>query len=127
MTARRTVYVIDDDQSVRRAIGRLLNVAGYAVVLLESVAAFLALGTVEDAACLLVDVRMPGMTGLDLQDALNASGRRLPIVFMTGQGDADMAARVMAAGAFAFLAKPVDGDELCDVIHRASRRDRSDR
>ena len=119
MTDRATVYVIDDDDSVRRAIGRLLRVVGYHVVLLDCVPAFLALPVVESPACLVVDVRMPGMTGLDLQEALNAARRSLPLVFMTGQAESDTAARVLDAGAVAFLTKPVDADRLCAVVHRA--------
>ena len=119
MTGRATVYVIDDDDSVRRALGRLLRVVGYDVVLLDCVPAFLALPFVDSPACLIVDVRMPGMTGLDLQEALNAARRPLPLVFMTGQAESDTAARAMDAGAVAFLAKPVDADRLCAIVHRA--------
>jgi FixJ family two-component response regulator len=124
VTATATVYVVDDDLSVRRALGRLLAALGYQVVLSESAVAFLSLRTIERPCCLVVDVRMPGLTGLDLQDALNAEDRRLPIVFITGHGDAIMAARALASGATAFLTKPVDDDVLLDAVGRGVALDR---
>jgi two-component system, LuxR family, response regulator FixJ len=123
VTSQATVYVIDDDASVRRALGRLLNVSDYAVVLCESAAAFLSLRTVERPCCLVVDVRMPGLTGFDLQESLNAEDRRLPIVFITGHGDATMAARALASGAKAFLSKPVDDGPLLEAVRAAVRLD----
>lgn len=119
------IYVIDDDDLVRRAIGRLLATEGYGVVLCESAAAFLAIGAVRRPTCLIVDVRMPGMTGLDLLEELNATSRGLPLVFITGHGDAGMAARATAAGAVALLLKPADQDELFDAVRRGIAADRA--
>jgi FixJ family two-component response regulator len=116
VSTRGTVYLIDDDTSVRRALRRLLQVEGHDVVEIASADAFLSLPETRRPLCLLADIRMPGLTGLDLQNALYAEGRRLPIVFMTGYGDADMASRAMAGGAVAFLAKPVDDEVLLKAI-----------
>lgn len=120
-----TVYVIDDDDLVRRALGRLLSTENCDVVLCESAAAFLALQSVVRPTCLVVDVRMPGMTGLDLLDELNAHERNLPIVFITGHGDAGMAARALAAGAVALLVKPADESELFEAVARGVASDRA--
>ncbi len=124
MKTTATVYVIDDDASVRRALERLLRVAGYRVAVFESATAFLSLRTVEHPLCLVVDVRMPGLTGFDLQDALKAEERDLPIVFVTGHADAGMAARALEAGAVALLGKPVDDGALLDAVRTGVERDR---
>lgn len=124
-TAGPVVYVIDDDELVRRAIGRLLTTEGYRVVLCESAAAFLAIGAISRPTCLIVDVRMPGMTGLDLLEELNTTSRALPLVFITGHGDAGMAARATAAGAVALLLKPADHDELFEAVRRGIAADRA--
>jgi FixJ family two-component response regulator len=124
VSADATVYVIDDDTSVRRALARLLNVAGYRVLTFESATAFLSLTVLERPLCLVVDVRMPGLTGFDLQDALKVEGRDCPIVFVTGHADAGMAARATAAGALALLAKPVDDDALLEHVRMGLDRDR---
>ena len=122
MTPRGAVYLIDDDASVRRAMRRLLTSAGYAVVVLESADAFLALAQAQRPLCLVVDVRMPGLTGFDLQSVLRPT--EFPIVFMSGHGDADMAARAIAAGALAFLSKPVDDKLLFDAVESGLALDR---
>lgn len=118
MTKTGTVYLIDDDLSVRRAIERLIRSNGYRVIACASAAEFLAQHEIARPACLVVDVRMPGQTGFDLQDVLNAAGRDEPIVFITGHGDQSMAARALAAGAVAFLPKPVDERLLFEAIER---------
>jgi FixJ family two-component response regulator len=119
----RTIYVVDDDVSVRRALERLLRASGYRVVACASAAEFLALHEIARPTCLVVDVRMPGQTGFDLQDALRAAGRTEPVVFMTGHGDHAMAARALAAGALAMLTKPFEESLLLDAIERAVRID----
>lgn len=123
MTKTGTVYVIDDDLSVRRAMERLIRSTGYRVIACASAAEFLALHEIARPACLVVDVRMPGQTGFDLQDALAAAGRDEPIVFITGHGDQAMAARALAAGAIAFFAKPVDERLLLEAIERGLAAD----
>jgi FixJ family two-component response regulator len=119
----RTVYVVDDDVSVRRALERLLRATGYRVIACASAAEFLALHEIARPTCLVVDVRMPGQTGFDLQDALRAAGRTEPVVFMTGHGDQAMAARALAAGAVAMLAKPFEDGPLLEAVERALRLD----
>jgi FixJ family two-component response regulator len=118
-----TVFVVDDDMSVRKSTGRLLMSAGYDVVICESAAEFLSLTDRPRPSCLLTDFRMPGKTGLDLQDALRRSGRELPIIVSSGQADAATVARVRAAGAVRFLAKPFDADDLLEAVAEAIRRD----
>jgi FixJ family two-component response regulator len=120
----KRVVVVDDDPSVRRSLERLLRSAGYSVDAFASVHAMLTGTNLESAACLLLDVRMPGPSGLDLQAALALEGIRVPIVFISGHGDVQMAVRAMKAGAVDFLAKPFDADELFDALKQASQRAR---
>lgn len=121
---RGTVYLIDDDVSVRRAIGRLLQAAGFEVVPLAAADEFLMLVEVRRPLCLVVDVRMPGRTGFDLQDALIANGHDLPIVFISGHSSAELVARAKARGAVTLLAKPVDERALVGAIETGLDRDR---
>ena len=118
-----TVFVVDDDVSVRKSTGRLLMSAGYDVIVCESAAEFLALTDRPRPSCLLTDLRMPGKTGFDLQDALRRSGRELPIIVSSGQADAATVARVRAAGAIRFLAKPFAASDLLGAVAEAIRRD----
>lgn len=113
-----TVYIIDDDASVRRATGRLLETAGCDVVLCESASEFLSLPAIRRPTCLVLDISMPGLTGFDLQEALEAQGRALPIVFVTGIADESVVARAHAVGA-AFFLKPVSQCELLDAVGKA--------
>ena len=113
------IAVVDDDMSVRRGLERLLRSAGYEVETHASVHAFLASDALDTVACLILDVRMPGPSGLDLQAVLAAEGRRIPIVFITGHGDISMAVRAMKAGAADFLSKPFDDQELFRAIEQA--------
>ena len=115
------IAVVDDDPSVRRGLERLLRSAGYEVETHASVHAFLASDALDVVSCLILDVRMPGPSGLDLQAVLAAEGRRIPIVFITGHGDISMAVRAMKAGAADFLSKPFDDEELFRAIEQASR------
>jgi two-component system response regulator FixJ len=124
MTSASTIYLIDDDVSARRGLGRLLKAAGYNVVTCESPEAFLALPSVMTPACLLLDVRMPKMTGLELQKALHDDGRDPPIVMVSGHVDATTRERAMSAGAVAVLSKPVELSALVDAVERGLARNR---
>ncbi len=119
MNAAPTVFVIDDDQAVRDAISLLLRADGLAVATFASAAAFLESAAVQQPGCLVLDVRMPGMSGLDLQKQLRARGCRIPILFMTGHGDVPMAIRAMKAGAFDFMEKPFQGETLLERVREA--------
>ena len=119
MTALGTVYVVDDDASVRRGMARLLRSYGYDVVTFASGEAFLEGPYGRTGACLVLDVRMPGLTGFDVQAALAAMGRDVPVVFITGHGDPTMGDRARDAGAVAFLQKPVDESVLLAAIEMA--------
>ncbi|MFO1422769.1 MAG: response regulator [Candidatus Competibacteraceae bacterium] len=119
MNAGPTVFVIDDDQAVREAISLLLRADGLAVTTFASAAAFLESTAVQQPSCLVLDVRMPGMSGLDLQKQLRARGSHIPILFVTGHGDVPMAIRAMKAGAFDFLEKPFQGELLLERVREA--------
>jgi FixJ family two-component response regulator len=121
------VIVVDDDPSVRRGLERLLRSAGYRVEVFSSVYAMLAGADLAGAACLVLDVRMPGPSGLDLQATLALNGDHPPIVFITGHGDVQMAVRAMKAGAVDFLAKPFDEQELFTAVGQAMKRPRRSR
>jgi FixJ family two-component response regulator len=118
-----TVFVVDDDASVRKSLTRLLTAAGYAVETFASARDFLAFERPPGPGCLVLDVRMPGLTGLDLQDALASAPHRVPIVFITGHGDISMSVRAMKDGAVDFLPKPFDDADLLDAIRRAVVKD----
>jgi two-component system response regulator FixJ len=119
MNAPPTVFIIDDDPAVRDAIGLLLRTDGLAVAAFASATAFLESPAVQQPGCLLLDVRMPGMSGLDLQKQLQAQGFQTPILFMTGHGDVPMAIRAMKAGAFDFIEKPFQGATLLERVREA--------
>ena len=113
------VGIVDDDPSVRKGLARLVRSAGYRVEVFESAREFLARAPQEDPCCLLLDVRMPGLTGLELQEALAIAGRQVSIVFVSGHGDVVGSVKAMKGGATDFLTKPVDARELLDAIERA--------
>jgi FixJ family two-component response regulator len=117
------VFVVDDDSSVRRSLSRLLAAAGYMVEALASAREFLAREPYAGPCCLVLDMRMPGMTGLELQQTLAAAGRRLPIVFVTGHVDVPMSVRAMKRGAADLLTKPFDDKDLLAAIQRAVAKD----
>jgi FixJ family two-component response regulator len=121
-TPAAVVSVVDDDASVRRSLVRLIRAAGYDVDAFASAGDFLDAPAPARPACVLLDVRMPRMTGLDLQQELARRGRSIPIVFLTGHGDVPMAARAMKAGAVDFLLKPFKDGDLLDAIARAVAR-----
>ena len=113
------VAVVDDDLSVRRALERLLRSAGYRVQTFSSAREFLAFAGSPQPECLVLDVSMPGQTGLHLHEVLLAMGRKVPVIFITGHGDDAIAARAMKAGAAAFLTKPFDDEHLLREVEKA--------
>jgi len=114
-----TVYVVDDDESVRTALTRSLEKRGYKVKCYDCGSGFLEAYQSGQAGCLVLDVRMPGMSGLDLQDQLIDKHPSLPIIFVTGHGDIPMSVRAMKNGAFEFLEKPYSVDSLQQHIEQA--------
>ena len=119
MSESPIVYVVDDDASFRRAMSRLLRSADLTVQTLASAQEFLEQPDMDRPSCLILDVRMPGPSGVDLQDALRQTGRDIPIVFVTGHGDVPTSVRAMKAGAVDFLEKPVRGPALLACVRRA--------
>jgi len=126
MTIER-VYIVDDDPDVRDATSFLVATAGYPTVPLSNPDELLERITPDDAGCLVLDVRLPSMDGLQLQQALHERGIRLPIIFITGHGDIPMAVRAVNAGALDFLEKPLDDEALLDRIATAMESDRERR
>lgn len=122
MTADRTVHVVDDDAAVRRSLERLLHSASHACVSYPTPAAFLDAVRELPGGCILLDVRMPDMDGLELQDRLIQLGVTLPVIVMTGQGDVQTAVRAMKAGAVDFIEKPFDDEALLGAIEVALAR-----
>jgi FixJ family two-component response regulator len=127
MTSDGVVYVIDDDPSLRRALARLVEAAGFEVETFPSAEAFLGQPIPDRPACLVLDVRLPGDSGLDLQAALGSARRLLPIIFLTGHGTVSAGIRAMKGGAVDFLEKPVDENELLGGIREALRQSRDAR
>lgn len=125
--ATALVFVVDDDASVRKSLARLLKAAGYEAETFASVRDFLARRPHDGPCCLVLDVRMPGLTGLDLQEALRAAGQRLSIVFITGYRDVPVSVKAMKGGAVDFLTKPVDEETLLGAIQQAVARTLADR
>jgi FixJ family two-component response regulator len=119
-----TIFVVDDDPSVRRGLERLLRAAGHRVESFPSAREFLDRAEYDGPRCLVLDVRMPGQSGLDLHDRLVASGRDIPVIFITGHADVPMAVRAMKSGAVDFLPKPFDDSELLGAASQALERDR---
>jgi FixJ family two-component response regulator len=120
--ARKLVCVVDDDQSVRRALGRLFRSAGYAAETFASAEDYLSREIFEGPICLVLDVRMPGLKGPALQEALEERGACEQIVFITGHGDVPTATQAMKKGAVDFLMKPFDDEELIGAVKRALGR-----
>jgi FixJ family two-component response regulator len=125
--ANATVFVIDDDPSMRRSLDSLLRSVGLEVRLFSSAPEFLQASSAEGPGCLVLDVRLPGMSGLAFQQELARAGVALPIIFITGHGDVSMSVRAMKAGAAEFLTKPFDDQVLLDAVHAAIERDRARR
>jgi FixJ family two-component response regulator len=120
------VFVVDDDASVRKSLSRLISAAGYRVQAYESPREFLARRPEPGPSCLVLDVRMPGVTGLELQQTLVSAVHEIPIIFITGHGDIPMSVKAMKAGAIDFLTKPFVGRDLLDAIQRAVAKDTRD-
>ena len=118
-----TVFIVDDDPSMRKALGRLCQSAGLTVETFASAREFLARGAPESPACIVLDVRMPGLGGLDLQTELTARNIQTPIVFITGHGDIPMSVRAVKAGAVDFLTKPFRNRDLMKAIRDAISKD----
>src|SRR3954447_19373118 len=110
-----TIFVIDDDPELRASVGRLLRSLGFDTHLFASTHEFLMAGPVEGPACLVLDVRMPGKSGLEFQRDLAATKRELPIIFITGHGDIPMSVQAMKHGAIEFLTKPFRDPDLLDA------------
>jgi FixJ family two-component response regulator len=122
-----TVFVIDDDDFVRASIQGMLKSVGLRAETFETPQAFLHSKRPEAPSCLILDVRLPGVSGLDFQRELAEAGVRIPIIFITGHGDIPMTVRAMKSGAVEFLTKPFRDQDLLDAIHQALDRDRSSR
>ena len=116
------VFVVDDDPSVRRSLARLLHSAGFLVETFPSAEDFLKCEPPESPSCLVLDIRMPGLSGLELQEKVTAGGFIMPIVFITGHGTVPMSVKAMKAGALDFLQKPFNDRELLDAIQNAIER-----
>jgi FixJ family two-component response regulator len=125
--AKSTVLVIDDDPDLRASIGRLLRSLDLDARLFASVSDFLNSDLPDGPACLVLDVRLPGQSGLDFQRELAGANRQLPIIFITGHGDIPMSVQAMKGGAIEFLTKPFRDQELLDAIQLGLSRDRSRR
>ena len=117
------VYVIDDDPSVRNAVEMLLQASGLNVETCDSAQEFLKRDLIDPSGCLVLDVKMEGLSGLDLQRELAAANVHLPIIFITGHGNVPMSVQAMKAGAVEFLTKPFRKDELLDAVRQALARD----
>ncbi|HKN36832.1 MAG TPA: response regulator transcription factor [Terriglobales bacterium] len=120
-----TVFVIDDDANVRASIEGLLKAAGLRSESFETAEGFLGATRLDAPSCLILDVDLPGINGLDFQQQLNNAGLRIPIVFITGHGDIPMTVKAMKSGAVEFLTKPFDDQQLLSAIQQALTRDRA--
>jgi FixJ family two-component response regulator len=124
-TASETVYIVDDDPSVLKALARLIGTAGYRTKTFDRAAAFLESRLVKGPKCLVLDLKMPGLGGLDLQRELAARGLVLSVIFLSGHGNVPSSVEAMKAGAMDFLTKPVRGKALLDAIRAALDRDKA--
>lgn len=119
MENQAVIYIVDDDVSVLRSLKRLVKSAGFAVETFTSAENFLQTGHRREKGCLILDIQLPGINGLDLQEKLAAAHCKIPIIFITAQADTASHARALAAGAVAFFSKPVDTQVLLDAINAA--------
>ena len=127
MTPAPAVFVVDDDDAVRDSLRFLFKSLGLAAICYASAPEFLAAYKPEHPGCLVLDVRMPGMSGLELQQELNLRGAMLPVIFITGHGDIPMAVEAMQHGAFDFLQKPFRDQDLLDRVQKAIGKDAENR
>jgi FixJ family two-component response regulator len=125
--AQSVVFIIDDDESLRSGLKRLFRSVGLQAETFASTLEFTQSKLPDAASCLLLDVRLPGLSGLDFQGELAKSGIRIPIIFMTGHGDIPMSVKAMKAGAVEFLTKPLREQDLLDAVRIALERDRARR
>jgi FixJ family two-component response regulator len=116
---RGKVLLVDDDPSVRRSLERLIRAGGYEVEAMPDAVSYLACPPPAGPACLVLDIRMPGMSGLELQTTIEGTAHALPVVFITGHGDEEVRSRALASGAVDVLFKPLDEDVLFGAIDRA--------
>jgi two-component system response regulator FixJ len=126
-SAARTVYVVDDDDGMRCALDTLLSTVGYKTAVFSRPSEFLANFKIDSPGCLVLDIRMPDMSGLELQQHLNRIGSMLPVIFITGHGDVPMAVQAMKEGAFEFVQKPFRDQDLLDRINHALKQDAENR
>lgn len=119
MTAKPTIHIVDDDEAIRRSLSFMLKTAGYPVQLYADGESFLKAADHIEEGCVLLDVRMPGIDGMEVQRRLRARGIMLPVVIMTGHGDVDLAVAAMKAGATDFLEKPFEKAALIDCLSSA--------
>ena len=124
---RTTVFIIDDNPSARRGLSRLVRAAGMSVEAYGSAQEFLERKHYDGYGCILLDIKMPGMNGLELQEEMVKADYSMPIIFVSGHADVPMTARAMRKGAVDFLTKPVDRDHLLEVINESLARDRENR
>jgi two-component system response regulator FixJ len=122
-----TIYVVDDDDGMRRALDTLLGTVGYKTAVFSRPSEFLVNYKLDAPGCLVLDIRMPGMSGLELQQHLNRMGSMLPVIFITGHGDVPMAVQAMKEGAFEFIQKPFRDQDLLDRINHALKQDAENR
>ena len=125
--ANSTVLIIDDDADLRASVGRLLRSLGIDVQLFASISDFLRSDLPDGPTCLVLDVRLPDQSGLDLQRELASANRKIPIIFITGYGDIPMSVEAMKGGAIEFLSKPFRDQDLLDAIQLGLSRDRARR
>jgi len=121
------VFIVDDDEAVRNTLRLLVKAAGIPCTTFASAHEFLHGYDLDQPGCVVLDVRMPGMTGMELQQILNLKGAVIPVIFISGHGDVPMAVEAMKHGAFDFVQKPVSGDELVVGVKRALEKDRANR
>jgi FixJ family two-component response regulator len=126
-TSKATVLVVEDDESVRRALANLFQSVGLEVMLFGSASEMLQSGLPASASCLVLDVRLPGLSGLDFQAELAKTNTHIPIIFMSGHGDIPMTVRAMKGGAIDFLTKPFRDQDMLDAVSAAIERDRQHR
>ncbi len=127
MGSAATVHIVDDDASLRTALDSLFRSTGHATRTYGSAQEFMEAGGAEGPGCLVVDVRMPGVSGLDFQEHLAREGVRMPVILMTGHGDIPMSVRAMKAGAVDFLTKPFREQDMLDAVAAALARDEAQR
>jgi len=118
----KLISIVDDNDSFRRAMATLVRSLGYAVAAFGSAEEFLESDRLDDTACLISDVQMPGMSGIDLQDQLRARGRRTPIIFVAADPTSSARVRALAAGALGFLGKPFSEEKLTSILDEALKR-----